>query len=90
MRLLVTGGAGYIGSVCSALLLDHGHEVVIVDNLSQGHRAAVPDGATFVDVDLLDADAVGGVFDSHRELDGIVHFASRTLVGESTESRWPT
>ena len=85
MRLLVTGGAGYIGSVCSTLLLDRGHEVVIVDNLSQGHRAAVPDGATFVDVDLLDADAVGGVFDSHRELDGIVHFASRTLVGESTE-----
>ena len=58
MRVLVTGGAGYIGSVASELLLKAGHEVVVFDNLSQGHRAAVPAGADFIKGDLADLTAV--------------------------------
>ena len=54
MRILVTGGAGYIGSVVSAELLSAGHEVVVLDNLSQGHRAAVPERANFIKGDLAD------------------------------------
>lgn len=48
MKIFVTGGAGYIGSTTAALLLDHDHEVIVFDNLSMGHRAAVPDGAIFI------------------------------------------
>ena len=54
MKLLVTGGAGYIGSIVAQQLLDAGHEVVVLDDLSRGHRAAVPEGARLVEVDLLD------------------------------------
>jgi UDP-glucose 4-epimerase len=81
MRLLVTGGAGYIGSIVAQRLLDAGHEVVVLDNLTRGHRAAVPEGARFVEVDLLDppalAEVVAGGFD------GALHFAALSLVGES-------
>ena len=55
MKLLVTGGAGYVGSVCAAHLVDHGHEVTVLDDLSTGHQDAVPDGARFVQADLGDA-----------------------------------
>ena len=55
MKLLVTGGAGYVGSVCAAHLVDAGHEVTVLDDLSTGHRDAVPDGARFVEADLADA-----------------------------------
>lgn len=84
MKLLVTGGAGYIGSVCSSVLLDRGHDVVVADNLSQGHREAVPDGAAFVEIELRDRSAVDDLF-AEGGFDGVVHFASHTLVGESTE-----
>jgi UDP-glucose 4-epimerase len=81
MKLLVTGGAGYIGSIVAGQLLAAGHEVVVLDSLERGHREAVPDGARLVVVDLLDepavAEAVGEGFD------GVLHFAALALVGES-------
>jgi len=81
MKLLVTGGAGYIGSIVAKHLLDAGHEVVVLDNLENGHRAAVPRGAELVVGDLLDRDAVGTVVSP--ELDGVLHFAALALVSES-------
>jgi UDP-glucose 4-epimerase len=78
MRLLVTGGAGYVGSVAAAVLLERGHEVTVLDDLSTGHADAVPAGARFV---------LGSIFEAESVLDpgfdGIVHFAARSLVGES-------
>lgn len=80
MKLLVTGGAGYVGSVCAAHLLEAGHEVVVLDDLSTGHRDAVPSGATFVEAELgTGADEVLGA----GGFDGVLHFAARSLVGES-------
>ncbi len=81
MRLLVTGGAGYIGGVTASLLLDRGHEVVIVDDLSTGYAEGVPPGAAFRPVDLLDADALAAVFDG--KFDGVFHFAAKAQVAES-------
>ncbi|GAA4842684.1 UDP-glucose 4-epimerase GalE [Pseudonocardia benzenivorans] len=81
MKLLVTGGAGYVGSVCAAHLLEAGNEVVVLDDLSTGHRDAVPDGARFVEGDL--AEAAGDVL--AEGFDGVVHFAARSLVGESVQ-----
>jgi len=81
MRLLVTGGAGYIGSICSAVALAAGHRVAIFDNLGHGHKAAVPAGAELVEGDLLDEgslrDAVGAGFDA------VLHFAALIVVPES-------
>ncbi|MCC7020403.1 MAG: UDP-glucose 4-epimerase GalE [Ardenticatenales bacterium] len=85
MKVLVTGGAGYIGSITTAELIAAGHDVVVFDNLYQGHRAAVHPAATFVQVDLADRAAVGALFDAHPGIDGILHFASYTLVGESMQ-----
>ncbi len=82
MRVLVTGGAGYIGSVVSEELLGGGHAVVVLDNLAKGHRDAVPDGATFVHADLLDAEAVRRALREHR-IEAVVHMAADSLVGES-------
>jgi UDP-glucose 4-epimerase len=81
VRLLVTGGAGYIGSIVAQQLLLEGHEVVVLDNLERGHRAAVPAGAELVVADLLDADAVRSTL--RRDLDGALHFAALALVSES-------
>jgi UDP-glucose 4-epimerase len=81
MRLLVTGGAGYIGSIVAKHLLDAGHQVVVFDNLENGHRAAVPRGAELVVGDLLDREALGRVANSG--LDGVLHFAALALVSES-------
>ncbi|MFI0417846.1 UDP-glucose 4-epimerase GalE [Spongiactinospora sp. 9N601] len=82
MKLLVTGGAGYIGSVVAAQLLEAGHEVVVLDDLSTGHADAVPAGAGFVEGSITEAGAV------LREagFDGVVHFAAKSLVGESVEN----
>ncbi|HMQ33523.1 MAG TPA: UDP-glucose 4-epimerase GalE, partial [Chloroflexaceae bacterium] len=85
MKILVTGGAGYIGSITSAELIAAGHTVVVLDNLYQGHAGAVPPEAAFVQADLADREALAGVFAAHPDLDGIMHFASFTLVGESME-----
>jgi UDP-glucose 4-epimerase len=83
MKLLVTGGAGYIGSVVARQLLRAGHEVAILDNLSRGHRAAVPAECEFLEVDLLDADATNRALADGYE--GVLHFAAITLVAESVE-----
>src|SRR5262245_16044723 len=85
MKLLVTGGAGYCGSIATAELLAAGHAVVVFDNLSQGHRAAVPADAVFVQGDLRDVEAVARLFREHSGFDGILHFAAYTLVGESMQ-----
>ena len=79
MRVLVTGGAGYIGSTVTTLLLDQGHQVTVVDDLSTGHRDAVPAGATFVEgrVHDLAAELV------RPELDAVLHFAAFIAAGES-------
>ncbi|PDW01746.1 UDP-glucose 4-epimerase GalE [Candidatus Viridilinea mediisalina] len=85
MKILVTGGAGYIGSITAAELLAAGHQVVVLDNLYQGHAAAVPPEATFIQADLADRTALAALFAAHPDIDGIMHFASYTLVGESME-----
>jgi UDP-glucose 4-epimerase len=81
MKLLVTGGAGYIGSICAKLLLQAGHEVVVLDSLERGHREAVDPAARLVVADLLDADAVQATV--AEGFDGVLHFAALALVGES-------
>ncbi|AVZ39343.1 MULTISPECIES: UDP-glucose 4-epimerase GalE [unclassified Dietzia] len=83
MRLLVTGGAGYVGGVCATVLVERGHEVVILDDLSTGNRDGVPAAATFIEGDV--ADLAGEVLRSGPGFDGVVHFAARSLVGESVE-----
>ncbi|HYV16933.1 MAG TPA: UDP-glucose 4-epimerase GalE [Conexibacter sp.] len=81
MKLLVTGGAGYIGSIVARQLLAAGHEVAVLDNLSRGHREAIPAGARLLEVDLRDAAAVR---DAVAEgFDGALHFAALALVAES-------
>lgn len=82
MRVLVTGGAGYIGGVVARELLAEGHEVVVYDSLSKGHRDAVPDGAVFVQADLLDGLTLRNALGQHR-VDAVVHLAADSLVGES-------
>lgn len=84
MKVLVTGGAGYIGSVTTEVLGNAGYSVVVLDNLSVGHRDAVPAAAEFVEADLADKTAIEEVFRVHKP-EAVVHFASNTLVGESME-----
>lgn len=93
MRLLVTGGAGYIGSVCAQALLRRGHHVVVLDNLSNGHRGAVPPEAELVEADLLDPIALAAAVNPGAALDGVLHFAALALVSESVshpERYWRT
>jgi UDP-glucose 4-epimerase len=80
VKLLVTGGAGYVGSVTSRLLLDAGHEVVVLDNLSTGFREAVAHDATFVEADIADA---GRVLTPEAGFDAVLHFAGLIAAGES-------
>ena len=80
MKLLVTGGAGYVGSVTSRLLLDAGHEVVVLDNLRTGFREAVAPDATFVEADIADA---GSVLTPDAGFDAVLHFAGLIAAGES-------
>lgn len=82
MKILVTGGAGYIGSIVVEQLIARGEEVVVFDNLFQGHRAAVHPAAAFVRGDLADRAALEALFAEHAP-EAIMHFASYTLVGES-------
>ncbi|HZC19482.1 MAG TPA: UDP-glucose 4-epimerase GalE [Rubrobacteraceae bacterium] len=84
MKLLVTGGAGYIGSVVAKQLLQEGHEVTVLDDLSKGHREAVPEGAELAWVDLLDARALSEAV-TRGSYGGVLHFAALSLVGESVE-----
>ncbi|HEV8473768.1 MAG TPA: UDP-glucose 4-epimerase GalE [Methylomirabilota bacterium] len=82
MRVLVTGGAGYIGSVVAEALLARGHAVVVYDSLVKGHRDAVPDGAPLVHGDVLDGVSLGRELREHR-IDAVAHLAADALVGES-------
>lgn len=81
-KVLVTGGAGYVGSHTVLELIDRGYAVVVLDDLSQGHRAAVSSNAEFVQADLKDLDALRWVFSQHQ-FAAIFHFAGKSLVGES-------
>lgn len=83
MNILVVGGAGYIGSQMVKELLDRGHEVVILDNLSAGHREAVL-GGEFVLGDMADKDLLNRLFTEHR-FDGVMHFAAFIQVEESVQ-----
>ncbi len=81
MKLLVTGGAGYIGSVMTAQLLEAGHEVTVFDNLSKGHIQAVPAEARFIEGDLLNGERLPQLLSTG--FDGVLHFAALSLVAES-------
>jgi UDP-glucose 4-epimerase len=81
-RVLVTGGAGYVGSVCCEELLRQGNEVSIVDNLTTGHRHAIPDGAEFYEIDIGDAARMNEVLAS-KPFDAVFHFAAKALIPES-------
>ena len=83
MRLLVTGGAGYIGGVVTLHLLVAGHQVTVLDDLSTGHADSVPDGAEFVPVRLTEQ--AGAVLADGDPYDGVLHFAAKALVGESVQ-----
>ncbi|MCX7625988.1 MAG: UDP-glucose 4-epimerase GalE [Candidatus Sumerlaeaceae bacterium] len=82
MKVLVLGGAGYIGSVCTEYLLEAGHSVAVVDNLSRGHRDSIPANAIFFQGDIGDDSFMHQVFDSFRA-DAVMHFCALSLVGES-------
>jgi UDP-glucose 4-epimerase len=82
VKILVTGGAGYIGSVATEVLVRAGHDVLIFDNLQQGHEAAVEPGARFVRGDLRDPAAITGALRDFAP-DAVMHFAANSLVGES-------
>jgi UDP-glucose 4-epimerase len=84
MRVFVTGGAGYIGSVATEQLVKAGHDVVVFDNLSQGHRSAVHPLAKFIEGDLADVKAIAEAFQQTRP-EAIMHFAAKSLVGESMQ-----
>jgi len=84
-NVLVTGGAGYVGSVCCAELLRLGHSVTIVDDLSTGHRDAVPSGAAFFQVDIGNQSAMQSLV-SHIRFDAVFHFAAKALVPESVKN----
>lgn len=85
MRVFVTGGAGYIGSVTAAMLLDAGHETVVFDNFERGHRSAVDPRARLVEGDLRNREVVANALRATRP-DAVIHFAAYALVGESMES----
>lgn len=82
MNILVTGAAGYIGSIVSEVLLSRGMKVVALDSLIEGHRAAVPKGAVFCHVDLADRPNLESVF-TQNKIDAVMHFAAEALVGKS-------
>ena len=87
MKILVTGGAGYIGSTVAELLLDRGHKVVIFDNLCHAHRSSIPARARFVEASLADRERLESVFReataSGEAFDGVIHFAALIEAGES-------
>jgi UDP-glucose 4-epimerase len=85
MKILVTGGAGYIGSITTAELIAAGHQAIVLDNLYQGHAAAVHPDATLIQGDLADPTLLADIFREHTDIYGIMHFASYTLVGESMQ-----
>jgi len=85
MRVAVTGGAGYIGSVVVEALMDRGHQVLVIDNLSKGHRDTVPRDALFADIDLIDQAKVACAL-AEFGTGAVIHMAASSLVGESVAS----
>jgi UDP-glucose 4-epimerase len=85
MRVLVTGGAGFVGSHAVLALVDADHAPVVFDDLSQGHAAAVPAGVPLVAASLADPDAIEGAFAAHGPFDAVMHFAALSLVGQSMQ-----
>ncbi|MEY2546731.1 MAG: UDP-glucose 4-epimerase [Verrucomicrobiota bacterium] len=84
MKIFVTGGAGYIGSVCCDVLLNAGHAVTIFDNLSEGHRRALDERAEFIEGDLQDRQRTMSIL-RDAQPDAVMHFAANALVGESMQ-----
>jgi UDP-glucose 4-epimerase len=84
MKLLVTGGAGYIGSIVAQQLVERGDEVTVLDSLARGHRGAVPRQAELIEADMTDAGAVHAAL-AGQGFDGVLHFAALALVKESVE-----
>jgi UDP-glucose 4-epimerase len=84
-NIIVTGGAGYIGSVCSARLLEQGHQVTVVDDLSTGHAAAVPRGAVLYECDIADCQSLRDLVSS-ESFDVVFHFAAKALIPESVSN----
>jgi UDP-glucose 4-epimerase len=82
MRILVTGGAGYIGSTAAAILLERGFDVTVLDDCSTGHADAVPSAATFIQGSILDPQVVATALSG---CEAVIHFAAKSLVGESVE-----
>jgi len=85
MRILVSGGAGYIGSHVVRMLLGRGNDVVVIDNLSRGHKEAVPEVVPFEKADLLDYDGLSNAIKKYS-IDAVIHFAAFAYVGESVEN----
>lgn len=85
MKVLVTGGAGYIGSVVVGQLVEAGHQVVVFDNLSRGHRQAVPDGAGLVVGEISDRNLLDSILGA-RDVDAVMHFAALIEAGESMKA----
>src|ERR1041385_2924110 len=85
MKILVVGGAGYIGSVCAELLLDEGHAVAVFDNLSEGLRAAIDSRAEFIEGDLAAFDEIRSALEKFQP-EAVMHFAASALVGESMQN----
>jgi UDP-glucose 4-epimerase len=85
VKILVTGGAGYIGSICVEDLLNRGHDVTVFDNLTEGHRKAVDQRAKFVQGDLADKTGVSQVIGTEQPA-AVMHFAAKALVGESMQN----
>jgi UDP-glucose 4-epimerase len=85
MNVLVTGGAGYIGSICVEELINSGHAVTVLDNLSEGHRSAVDPRAKFIEGNLGDAATANRAI-KEAQAEAIIHFAAHALVGESMQN----
>ncbi len=84
MKVLVTGGAGYIGSVATEILVREGYEVLVFDNLQQGHREALAEGAGFIEGDLNNPDQINAAMERFQP-EAVMHFAANSLVGESMQ-----
>jgi UDP-glucose 4-epimerase len=82
VKVFVTGGAGYVGSICVEELLQQGDEVIVFDNLSEGHRSAIDQRATYIQGDLTDLKSITLALDTSAP-DAVMHFAASALVGES-------